>query len=633
MNQPLFNYVEFAGPGIYKRNNIVELSDIDNWVKKTKYYECYKSMFRFDGELIKYFQGNIVKGKDEKEYNSVMGYDGLCYADYLTIDIDSENLEEALCNAKNLIKNFQLNYGILPEQLKYFFSGKKGFHILLPIGLFGEITPHKEFNKWMRNMALELTHGCKVDPAIYDKNRLIRIVNTRNHKSGLFKIPLTWQEFVSCKIDEIQNMAKEKREIPLVSKDVDKNDQLCELFNKMKSEKYRPVIQAKETKDFQYSKKGKYCILKIMNDGVVQSQRNDSIVRLTTHFKNEGFNLDVVKGIILGWNGICVPPAPENDVVTRIEGAYFAGYKYGCSDVFYSSFCSDKCIYYKEDKNTISDIKTLEELEQDYVQYIAKLENSKIDFANWIPSLRKISRGFCPGEVIVIMAGTGVGKSAILQNLMLNIPNISMYISLELPESLVFERFMQMETQQSGVKVEEEYVAKRSLSEIVCNRKNILTVTKPCLSINEIKEYVFMAEKEKVKDKISLIGIDYLGLLQGYGSTRYEIVSNIADRLKQLAKDTDTVVVVLVQISRLQGGDGTTDLSLNSAKDSGSIENNADMVIGVSRPNRGKEDDYLKLIVLKNRKGPDNKVIICNFNLNTLTITERTKDEGQYEDR
>ena len=62
--------------------------------------------------------------------------------------------------------------------------------------------------------------------------------------------------------------------------------------------------------------------------------------------------------------------------------------------------------------------------------------------------------------------------------------------------------------------------------------------------------------------------------------------------------------------------------------DSGSTENAANMVIGVWRPNRGKKDDFLALSILKNTKGPETTGIVCNFDLNTLRITERVNVEN-----
>ena len=99
----------------------------------------------------------------------------------------------------------------------------------------------------------------------------------------------------------------------------------------------------------------------------------------------------------------------------------------------------------------------------------------------------------------------------------------------------------------------------------------------------------------------------------------------IAEKLKDTAKKTNSVVICLAQVSRQEGAKGDVEVGITSGKDSGSIENTGDLVIGMFRPYKNatdKEDNLIRIKILKNRKGKDNAHIDCLFNKETLQITE-----------
>ena len=90
---------------------------------------------------------------------------------------------------------------------------------------------------------------------------------------------------------------------------------------------------------------------------------------------------------------------------------------------------------------------------------------------------------------------------------------------------------------------------------------------------------------------------------KGSSVSSYQAVSEIAASLKNVAKRTETLVMVLSQIGRGHGEDGDVPISLSSGRDSGVIEEGADLVLGIHRPERSSLDRTMAVQVLKSRKG------------------------------
>ncbi|MBU1023485.1 hypothetical protein KKB99_04265, partial [bacterium] len=121
------------------------------------------------------------------------------------------------------------------------------------------------------------------------------------------------------------------------------------------------------------------------------------------------------------------------------------------------------------------------------------------------------------------------------------------------------------------------------------------------VSLSDISAYVQLIEREK-NIKVGVIGIDYLGLMEGPGVSEYEIISRLSTGLKSTAKLLNIPVVVLCQVSR-KGASGNTEISLDMGRGSGAIEEAADFVLGLWQA--GDEDEKeLICKILKNRKGP-----------------------------
>ena len=148
----------------------------------------------------------------------------------------------------------------------------------------------------------------------------------------------------------------------------------------------------------------------------------------------------------------------------------------------------------------------------------------------------------------------------------------------------------------------------------------------PQLTVQAIETYIVQSEL-KIGRRPSVVLVDYIGLLRGVGS-RYERLSDVAEELKVIAKKTRTIVFLASQIHR-KPEDADAEIFIHDAKDSGAIENSSQVVIGVWRT--GIDGETMMVKVLKYTRGRCGKKVECNFNGQTLRITERARINLQSE--
>lgn len=267
---------------------------------------------------------------------------------------------------------------------------------------------------------------------------------------------------------------------------------------------------------------------------------------------------------------------------------------------------------------------TMIEIEPRYREYVRSLSSSVLDLSKWLPSFKAV-RPMVPGEVILVVADTGVGKTAILQNIArVAQPIPTIMFEMELPETLMYERFVSSITRMEGPQIEQAYRESDETLEYELKQRypNLLICPESKLTLEKIERYINKSElKLGVKPKLALI--DYAQLLGGNGDRR-ERISDSAEGLKVIAKETNTVIVVSSQITRppaVKDDEAPVGVGLHSAKESGSLENSSGIVLGAWRDSKDKQLLYIK--ILKNTKGTAGMIIPCNYNGATCTITER----------
>ena len=265
---------------------------------------------------------------------------------------------------------------------------------------------------------------------------------------------------------------------------------------------------------------------------------------------------------------------------------------------------------------SIENIYDADRMIQEYQDYIKNLQ--KINFKTGITPIDEKIRGVAGGEVLTIIARAGSFKTAALQNMLLSYTKNSAwgaaFFSLEMPIPSVAERYHEIISGFSGYEVESAYRQKEAYLEKIQKdfRENLskLFVIPVKVSLKDIADYIRLIESHHGL-KMGVIGIDYLGLLDGRGLNQYEIISRLARDVKTMAKELSLPVILLTQANR-QAQSGETEITLEMGRDSGAIEEAADFVIGLFQKERESENgepEYdLICKILKNRKGPRNSM-------------------------
>ena len=255
------------------------------------------------------------------------------------------------------------------------------------------------------------------------------------------------------------------------------------------------------------------------------------------------------------------------------------------------------------------------------------------------PELEPVLRGVAPGEVLTILARPAVGKTAFALNLMERMSASerlpTLFFSLEQQGSEVFERMASMVTGWSGSEMEgkaraqDPKLTERLLE--VCERWfHVVVVEKPC-TLEQIDQLLEQAQSANLwPAPLRLVVVDYLGLIgQARPASAYDHTSRVARELKNFAKRHRVAMVVACQVDR-EGESGGTDITLKMARDSGVIEEAADYLLGLWRPElehgikreeRLAVQGHLKVRVLKNRSGPAPKTVTLQFDPNSLRIS------------
>ncbi len=276
-------------------------------------------------------------------------------------------------------------------------------------------------------------------------------------------------------------------------------------------------------------------------------------------------------------------------------------------------------------KKNCSDMKTL--LQETIIDVSNKrCNNSAVTgIPSGFTSLDSITSGWQKSDLIIVAARPGMGKTAFMLSIARNaaVDNKSpvAIFSLEMSSSQLMSRIVSAEAELESEKIRkgrlEEYEWQQLIykTKVISNAPIFIDDT-PGLSIFELRT---KCRKLKLQHDIQMVIVDYLQLLTSDNSNksvfnREQEISYISRSLKSLAKELDIPIIAPSQLSRaveVRGGDKRPLLS--DLRESGAIEQDADMVMFLYRPEYyGLMEDALgnstkgatEVIIAKHRNGP-----------------------------
>ncbi len=260
------------------------------------------------------------------------------------------------------------------------------------------------------------------------------------------------------------------------------------------------------------------------------------------------------------------------------------------------------------ESNFKRDSKELHQVVQSVLDELDNMRKNSDDLQGVPSGIRAIDEktgGFQKSDLIIMAGRPGMGKTSfvlsIARNAALDYNRPVAFFSLEMSAGQLAQRLFSME---SGIVT--EHIAKGQLSEDewtklvnsigALDSSNLIIDDTPALSVFDLRA---KCRRLKHKYNIQMAIIDYLQLMQGgsdtnnKGGNREQEISYISRSLKALAKELDIPVIALAQLSRaVETRGGNRRPMLSDLRESGSIEQDADLVLFIYRPEYYKMDKF-----------------------------------------
>ena len=332
------NIIEMGGTknGFFTRNYFIDISQLNNNIKNYD-GDVYSTVYRYDS-------------KDQNTANFIAPL-------YLDLDIDDieHNFNKIKQDLALVLRRLKTLFYLSDKDIELYFSGSKGFHILVNQNIFG-FEPSRDLHKQLKKVAVELktyTINKTIDTKIYDNKRLFRVPNTINHKTGLYKVAISYEKVKNMQsFEELRTYAsKPKIAKPCIYKFNPKaREAFDELIDKIDTEE-RAKINTKLAKEFIQKRELLPCVQYILKNGCAKGQRNNTTVALANSLFQIGKDFDEVLEIITCWNAEKnEDPLDQAEIRTTVMSAYNNAQQnrfYGCTVFRDLDVCVKGCPIHK----------------------------------------------------------------------------------------------------------------------------------------------------------------------------------------------------------------------------------------------------------------------------------------------
>lgn len=395
------------------------------------------------------------------------------------------------------------------------------------------------------------------------------------------------------------------------------------------------VLDGLDKNDF-YQESHQYIISAIKM--IFAERKPLDIVTLSDRLESDG-NLEKAGGISYITELTQITPSAANykyylDIVKRdsinrslIRAARdIADNSKSCDDPIKSIQFAEQKIYtvsQTTDSSSVKDIRESDGIDK-VLDKFQKLSQDKDAFRG-VPTgfnlLDRITNGLQKSDLIVIAARPGMGKTSLAMNI---IENAAVYndcvcavFSLEMPEVQIVQRLL---CSTAGVSMSDALSGKLSNDDWKRLAKASERLRKSKINIDDSSrvtpaEILSKCRRIKARNggKLDLVMIDYIQLMssgkRGGDENRTQEVASITRDLKIMAKELDVPVIALSQLRRIQSGEP----QLSDLRESGAIEQDADIVMFINRPDVNATDEEIEkkkivkgmaeLILAKHRNG------------------------------
>ena len=269
------------------------------------------------------------------------------------------------------------------------------------------------------------------------------------------------------------------------------------------------------------------------------------------------------------------------------------------TDVFELLDAMEQSLFEISEKNIRKNYATMSSIMRDAIAELEIRKNQK-DGLTGVPSgftaLDRVTSGWQKSDLVIIAARPAMGKTAfvlsVLRNAAVDHNRPVAIFSLEMSSVQLVNRLISSEAELDSDKIKKGTLADHEWAQLVhktakLSKAPLFVDDTPALSILELRA---KCRKLKAQHDIQMVVVDYLQLMSGdskggFGGNREQEIASISRALKKIAKELSIPVIALSQLSRAvetRGGDKRPQLS--DLRESGAIEQDADMVMFLYRP-------------------------------------------------
>ena len=300
----------------------------------------------------------------------------------------------------------------------------------------------------------------------------------------------------------------------------------------------------------------------------------------------------------------------------------------------------------RQGKNTVGPSRLSDVIVNEVYDRLYKLSSPDreqyMGFTTGFSDLDRVISGLNKSDLIIVGARPAMGKTSfalnIARNVALKAKKKVLFFSLEMTKEQLAQRLLSSEARvgsqkmRTGQLTDDEW-SRLGAATVVLNECDLYVDDTSSITVPEMK-----ARVRRMRD-VDCVVIDYLQLMQSGKRTenRVQEVSDITRNLKLMAKDVNVPVITLAQLARGTEGRGKSHRpQLSDLRDSGSIEQDADIVMMLYREDYYKDENppeeananITEVIVAKNRHGPVETVELgWNPDYTMFTTLERNRDE------
>jgi hypothetical protein len=515
-----FKYCEIVKENHYNRGDIVLLPedktnlDLDYFGKEV--VNGFHSVFMHNNELLEYKNIN----------NTIRGYIGNVYCEYLYWDMDNESIERAKEDSIELIERLK----IYSDNIRIYFSGNKGFHIIVYYPELEKYIERKNFNELIKNICEGIAKDLvSFDNKIYDKTRIIRTPNSKHGITNLYKIELTYKELKTLNQEQIFNLAKQQRKLEFNYKK-DNNSDLNILIEEASKEK--PLIKDR----------GLFAASELL-DGIINGfqtgSRNNAFASIAGMLHSRNIDNNFIKAILYKINTSNEVPLSEREL----------------DNIIYSI-----SKYQVDEKYILPTNKDILNFRDAGSMWLKNIELSgDFSLGDRFQDINETMSVTLLGDLIGIVSNSGVGKSTLTMDFINSYAQIkdkySLFISLEMASHACFFRGATISyTPDENGEVSSKEIAynlihKEDIREAIYKEWNkLLIVDKGSIALDQIENYATIAN-DVCGNRLGCIGIDYAQYIDGASEIDKSLY--IAREVKSVIKRLSVIGFIAMQCNKI----------------------------------------------------------------------------------